>query len=1801
MENINGALGFTATLDINDFNVSADAMAQHIRQVSSDIQSESASMEESLMNFAQKGAMYITSYLTGKSMVELLNSIVQTRGQFQQLEIAFSTMLGSEEKATTLMNQMVQTAAKTPFDLQGVAGGAKQLLAYGESADKVNDTLVRLGNIASGLSIPLNDIVYLYGTTMVQGRLYAQDVRQFTGRGIPLVKELAKEYGVTAEEINNMVSAGKIGFEDVQLVLKKMTDQGGQFYNLMEKQSASLTGQISNLEDAWDSMLNDLGKQSQGVLSDAISSVSYMVEHYEKILSVIKAVTIAYGSYRAALVLNTLATKGYTGVALLDNTARQAKLALLRMDARLSGQVAAQTDAMTTAQQAHIASLQAELTADELATLQTKLRVATIQQLLTAQQAQYLSNLGLTTASEKYEAAAMGILTVDQQESLRKTDLSSKSAIYAAALEKEVAAKRQSQAATLETMRADVSAASAKLQAAKASAVASMQATESARYEVYWARLSGDATRVATAEKKLEAAQDNQVMARKAALAAQTDFYTKKKLLEATASRQSTAASVADATAKGAQTAATSLLAAATQRATTAVKGLWAAFKANPLGWIVSIIGLVVSAISLFGEKEDEVEGVMGEFQKTTTDEINNLKILFSVLQNTEKGTKAHKDAVDKINSVCTDYNKTLLNENSTLEEQRNKYNELTKAIQSTTAEKLRSKYAEQALNDAMEEQATALDKLKDKAKNASYQKDTGRTRYDRSTASEVPVYETVQIESIQNASQAIWDSVESLALSEAAKLKGLTGKAYEEAFNNALANITKSVQQATGASDVEMQSFSANLSSYLTSIVGSAKTAQDQIDRTDRQLALFFAPKDTTGVVSSTDYVSMSFEDLEKKAQETQAEIDKINAKQVRVDTDNTKLLELKDLLDQINGAIKTKSNNLNTDAGISARIKQLKDENAELEYGSKKRKENAEEIVRLQNKMDRNNLTRRTTPRSSGGGGHRGGGTANNAAQNAEQLERQQLEAQRKLEQARIDVMEDGYAKQKAILDLELKEQLDTINQEEKELAKARKKAGKGSLSADEKAGFEERRKDAQKGYDVKSTKLFDAEIDYRKKTYASYFSWVENVGKDVADAHFADLLKQGTSFTEWVDSQVKQLEEKKASTPGEFSNADASALDALKIQQNEIHGVKSAMDLFRESVSETLGQTQNLADKLEAIAKLKEKLADGDFHLNADDTTQAAVELDQQNADAQKEVQDKVLTVYQTYEEQKLSIQKEYEALRAEAQRMGDENRLKQIDEAENEALSTLNAKMLMQSDAWKNLFTDLDTLTVDEIDKLINEIQEKMSTADLQLNPSDLNALLDKLDEAKKKVLDTNPFKAMGSALSAVFKTTQNGSEKTSKQIKRDWSNLADATKGSFDFIEDAVDSCDVLKDLLGDTGQAMISMLGGMAQAGIAMADAIKTAEKGSVILAAISMALQAIQFISTLFNKDDELEEKIQNIQMEIDALTSAMNRLKSVMDRTYWVFSPEEEEAYQERIQATKSQIALLEQQAIAQRKAFNFKGYAETRKQIKELQYTLEKVTNQGDMFDLYKVQEESLRKQQDLIREQIEAEKGKKKTDWSKIQDWEEKIKDIDTQIDEMKASMVETLAGTDVKSAIDDFADALVQAYEQGEDAAEALGDKTKEVLKNAVVEALKRRFLAKGINDAVEYLASAMEDSTLTEDERSQFTNMVNFAGEQFNTALQNVGDLVGKTDTEKDALTGAVQSLSEDTGNLVAGRMNAVIINQGEMNNQMRQSLIYQAEIAQNTGSTASELKEIKATLREIKNSGNSLLSQGIS
>lgn len=254
---------------------------------------------ENVFNRIKSVASVAFAGFTAKEIISTLGTV---RGEFQQFEIAFETMLGSGQKAKGMISDLANLAATTPFGMKGVVNGAKQLLAYGFAANEITDTMRRLGDVSAGLGLNLQDLTWLYGTTMVQGRLFTRDLMQFTGRGIPLTEELAKQFGVTKDKVSELVTAGKVGFPEVKKAIESLTNEGGKFGGLMEKQSHSITGQISNIQDTIEMAINDLGTQTEGLMNDALDITSKVIDHWKEIGEVILAAASAIGLYKAMAV-----------------------------------------------------------------------------------------------------------------------------------------------------------------------------------------------------------------------------------------------------------------------------------------------------------------------------------------------------------------------------------------------------------------------------------------------------------------------------------------------------------------------------------------------------------------------------------------------------------------------------------------------------------------------------------------------------------------------------------------------------------------------------------------------------------------------------------------------------------------------------------------------------------------------------------------------------------------------------------------------------------------------------------------------------------------------------------------------------------------------------------------------------------------------------------------------------------------------------------------------------------------------------------------------------------------------------------------------------------------------------------------------------------------------------------------------------------------------------------------------------------------------------------------------------------
>ena len=327
---------------------------------------------ENVFNRIKSVASMAFAGFTAKEIISTLGTV---RGEFQQFEIAFETMLGSGQKAKGMISDLANLAATTPFDMKGVVNGAKQLLAYGFAANEITDTMRRLGDVSAGLGLNLQDLTWLYGTTMVQGRLFTRDLMQFTGRGIPLTEELAKQFGVTKDKVSELVTAGKVGFPEVKKAIESLTNEGGKFGGLMEKQSHSITGQISNIQDTIEMAINDLGTQTEGLMNDALDITSKVIDHWKEIGEVILAAASAIGLYKAMAV----------SVAAFDTATTNAGYAaeLSALDALLpKKEEVKKTDLEEAVAKGQLSAAQAELVASKreevaayVAELQTKAKV----------------------------------------------------------------------------------------------------------------------------------------------------------------------------------------------------------------------------------------------------------------------------------------------------------------------------------------------------------------------------------------------------------------------------------------------------------------------------------------------------------------------------------------------------------------------------------------------------------------------------------------------------------------------------------------------------------------------------------------------------------------------------------------------------------------------------------------------------------------------------------------------------------------------------------------------------------------------------------------------------------------------------------------------------------------------------------------------------------------------------------------------------------------------------------------------------------------------------------------------------------------------------------------------------------------------------------------------------------------------------------------------------------------------------------------------------------------------------------
>ena len=718
-------------------NMFTDSMNQMIERMKS-APTAGEGMSSLFQRVTGDAHMLSAALLGGLGFEQLTSSIFNTRSQFQQLEISFNTMLGSADKSKQLMDELIQTAAHTPFDMSSITGGAKQLLAYGTEAKDVNKTLVQLGDIASGLNIPLGDLVYLYGTTVSQGRMFTMDLRQFMGRGVPLAEELGKILHQNTTEVQESVSKGKVTSDIFKEAIANMTQAGGRFGGLMEQQSKTLEGQWSNIGDSIQQAFNEIGKKSEGVFSSGLSIISAMVENWQEVIKVIGVAVVAVGSYRASLMaaasirkaeeaqqaddmmkgidaeikrLQDLEKSNYKS---LGKDKKQERVNKQQDLASVVGDTAVSDDFVKARLDA--AEQEGVITAEMRSQLEMKRELLQAQQQATAQ-----SQIELDEEKRKTEE-----LRQQKIESL-KDDLKTTTEKISNLDDRDVELARQYTSALNDLQDAqDAFAEAQKLVEetagganlafdAEGNAVNALEAKE--RLETATKQVNAAQTKISTIESERKTIAQTKENLSKQQSTIQNNINTISQTSNTTAKKAGILATTT-ATIKNALYAAgtkytttvVNLFSSAVRSSGNALKSLWAAMAANPIGALITLGTTLYSVFSMFGDETEEISADTTHFGETTSLTSKKVETLMNVLRNTNESTDAHKKAKDELIEVYEQYGIKCDNEKDNLETLKNKHDAFIASLQLENAEREKAN-ALMSISSQYEEARKNLDK----------------------------------------------------------------------------------------------------------------------------------------------------------------------------------------------------------------------------------------------------------------------------------------------------------------------------------------------------------------------------------------------------------------------------------------------------------------------------------------------------------------------------------------------------------------------------------------------------------------------------------------------------------------------------------------------------------------------------------------------------------------------------------------------------------------------------------------------------------------------------------------------------------------------------------------------------------------------------------------------------------------------------------------------------------------------------------------------------------------------------------
>lgn len=730
--------------------------------------------------------------------------------------------------------------------------------------------------------------------------------------------------------------------------------------------------------------------------------------------------------------------------------------------------------------------------------------------------------------------------------------------------------------------------------------------------------------------------------------------------------------------------------------------------------------------------------------------------------------------------------------------------------------------------------------------------------------------------------------------------------------------------------------------------------------------------------------------------------------------------------------------------------------------------------------------------------------------------------------------------------------------------------------------------------------------------KSEYTRFMKWI-NSGDEVlvkaANQEFGKLLQEGATYIEYLknqrdiilqvdvanrtkaqNKQLRQLndaiaEETKNTVLEAFNNELSeqltnakSILEMLNIiekKRKELSGDGTELDNAKKETldtAETDAQTklkEETESLLEEYASYMEKRRRIDEQYNADiallNQRRAQAQSDSERAEIDAAIRnrtrkyeadtkgsgnadyDAMLADYGTFEQRKQAIIDSYAEKRRIAEEMGNQDMIDALDKAQQRALSKFALDQMKMSPDWELMFGDLDEITTEKLEELIAKING--------LDGAYLGIEFDPkdLETLKRKIEEMKGEIQERNPFKALITSIKDYSKAAdSESKKKALSNMFESATGAIDLVKGSLDAVVSGMDKMGiamdDNTQAILGDIGGILDGASQISQGIATGNPLSVIQGSIGLLSSAFD----LFNsRDRKAEKQIKKHQQAIKDLENAYKQLEWQINKALGA------DVYEGQMQAIHNMEA------------------------------------------------------QRQHLQQMWEAEESKKKTDHDRVRDFKEQYADLGRQIEDMYDSISKDILQTDAKDFAGSLGDSLVEAFKKGEDASKDFETTVNEVLQNAVVNQLKKRFLEQQLQGALDQLESNMgywngDDFVfdgLTDAEIEAFKRKVQAAANNYNQALGIYSDLFKDITGDEDAdtsLTGAVKGVTEETASIVAGQMNAIRINQLEATAVLRQSLQQLNMIAANTQYNR-YLVKIDRIISLLEKSGDSLRSQGLS